>query len=492
LRVCLALLYIPVRIVPKVNICPLLRCCAVLIFGLVLGAAAKDGLQPQTVLDQTDARLKSDPRNPRLWAARGVALSELGRDNEAISSFEKSLSISPKFVAALEGASEVAYRSKDKRTGEYLNRLLQVEPGNSVAHAMMASIDFENRDCRRAVEHFEKASSLVKTNAAALSQWGQCLLALEKPRAASEKLSESLKLADQDQRIAYDLALALHMDSRDGEALPIALHLRQDAPVMSLLGTIFAAQDRTADAIVAFRRAIELEPHKVENYIDLASLCLDHQSFDVAADVVNAGIANNPDSAELYTLRGAISAQTSDIERSAADFEHANRIKPDQSYGDVGLSLLLRQENQVDEAISVVRGRIRRSPDDPTLNFLLADLLMRKADTPAGETRKEARQLLHKAIALKPGMAKAHSALGKLLLEAGDAQGAAKELKSALDRDPNDRVALNQYTLALRRLNRRDEANAIAQRLRAVLDADRRAEVEKNKVKLVRLSASRQ
>ena len=261
---------------------------------------------------------------------------------------------------------------------------------------------------------------------------------------------------------------------------------------MSLLGAIFAAQDRTADAIVAFRRAIELEPHKIENYIDLASLCLDHQSFDVAADIVNAGIANNPNSAELYTLRGAISAQTSDIERSTADFEHANRIKPDQSYGDVGLSLLLRQENQVDEAISVVRGRMRRSPDDPTLNFLLADLLMRKPDTPAGDTRKEARQLLQKVIAWKPAMAKAHATLGKLLLEAGDAQGAAKELKSALDRVPNDRVALNQYTLALRRLGRREEANQVAQKLRAVLEADRRAEVEKNRVKLVRLSGSPQ
>ena len=485
-------LHIGFRIVLKGKSGSLLCCVVVFTFGLALSATANKDLPPQTVLDQADAVLKRDPSNPRLWAARGVVLSELGRDHEAIDSFEKSLSISPKYVAALEGASEAAYRSKDKRTIDYLRRLLQLEPGNSVANGMMAAIEFENRHCGEAIKHFEKASTLVKSNTAALSQWGECLLMMQQPGAASEKLSESLKLAGQDQRIAYELALALHLNSRDKEALSIALQLRQDAPVMNLLGAIFAAQDRTADAIVAFRRAIELEPRKVENYIDLASLCLDHQSFDLAADVVNAGIANNPDSAELYTLRGAISAQTSDNDRSAADFEHANRIKPDQSYADVGLSLLLRQENQIDEAIAVVRGRIRRSPDDPTLNFLLADLLMRKPDAPGGDTRKEARQLLQKVIASKPAMAKAHSALGKLLLEAGDAQGAAKELKAALDLDPNDRVALNQYTLALRRLDRREEANRVAQKLRAVLDADRRAEVEKNKVKLVRLSGSEQ
>ena len=95
---------------------------------------------------------------------------------------------------------------------------------------MMASIEFENRNCAHAVEHFEKASAVVKTHAAALSQWGECLLMLEQPGAAAEKLSESLKLADHDRRIAYDLALALHLDSRDAEALPITLQLPKMLP----------------------------------------------------------------------------------------------------------------------------------------------------------------------------------------------------------------------------------------------------------------------
>src|SRR5207253_6369669 len=100
--------------------------------------------------------------------------------------------------------------------------------------------------------------------------------------------------------------------------------------------SIYASQDKVADAIVAFRKATELDPKNEENYIDLASLCRDHQSFEVAADVVNVGIANIPDSAALYTLRGAIAAQTSNVEQAAADFERANRLKPDARYGDVG------------------------------------------------------------------------------------------------------------------------------------------------------------
>ena len=54
-----------------------------------------------------------------------------------------------------------------------------------------------------------------------------------------------------------------------------------------------------------------------------------------------------------------------------------------------------------------------------------------------------------------------------------------------MELDPNDRVALNQYILALKRLGKIQEANAAAQRLRDVLAEDRAAEVRKNRVRFV-------
>jgi tetratricopeptide (TPR) repeat protein len=318
------------------------------------------------------------------------------------------------------------------------------------------------------------------------------LLADDEPHLATKQLGQSLRLRPLDKRVSYDLALALHLDHHDEEALEITKTLTADGDVLNLLGSIYAGQDKVADAIVAFRKATELDPKNEQNYIDLASLCLDHQSFDVAADVVNVGIANIPDSAALYTLRGAIAAQTSNVEQSAADFERANRLKPDASYGDVGLSLLLGQQSQLDEAIAVIRLRLERAPNDAKLNFLLADLLVRKSDDPQQSGQDEARGLLIKAVGLQPDLAKAHAALGKLLLKSGQADLAIKELKVALEKDPNDRVALNQYVLALTRLHRTAEARVAAERLRDLLSEDRRAEVRKNRIRIVRPSAATQ
>ncbi len=180
------------------------------------------------------------------------------------------------------------------------------------------------------------------------------------------------------------------------------------------------------------------------------------------------------------------------MEQSAADFERANRLKPDASYGDVGLSLLLGQQSQLDEAIAVIRSRLERAPNDAKLNFLLADLLMRKSGDAQESGQDEARRLLMKAVRLQPDFAKAHAALGKLLLKSGQVDAAIVELKVALEKEPNDRVALNQYVLALTRLHRTEEARAAAERLRDVLAEDRRAEVRKNRIRIVPSAAATQ
>jgi Flp pilus assembly protein TadD len=158
-------------------------------------------------------------------------------------------------------------------------------------------------------------------------------------------------------------------------------------------------------------------------------------------------------------------------------------LQPSDNYGDVGLSLLLRQQDRVGEAIDLIRKRLVRNPEDPKLNFLLADLLLQSDSQSA--TSAEAERLLTKSIRLNPKQARAHAALGKVMLGNGQANAAAAELKLALELDPTDRVALNQYILALKRLGKIQEANAAAQRLRDTLAEDRATEVRKNRVRFV-------
>ena len=458
----------------------------------VCAQANDQRFNPQEMLAQAEARLLQQPQNPRLLAAKGAALEALHRDQEALQSFKRSLAISPKFLAALEGAAEITYRFHSPDALRYLSRVLEQDPANATAHAMAGELVFEAGDCVDANRHFAAAEKESSESVTTLLHWGECLLKTGDADTASRRLQSASVMAPQDQRIRYELGMALFMDQRYDPALDALKPIPEDARTLNLTGNIYAAQGKLSEAIASFRRATELAPKEEQNYVDLASLCLEHQSFDVARDVVNVGIANIPDSAALYTLRGAIAAQTSDVEQSAADFEQARRLQPDAAYGDVALSLLLRQQNQIDQVIALIRKRLVRNPADARMNFLLADLLLQDQSVHQPSYKAEAERLLRKAIKLDPKLARAHAALGKLLLQQNQPDSAAAELKRALELDSHDRVALNQYILAMKRLNRIDEANAAAQRLRDVLAQDRLAEVRRNRIRLIQPSDSRQ
>ena len=137
--------------------------------------------------------------------------------------------------------------------------------------------------------------------------------------------------------------------------------MHPDSESLNLLAEIYTEKDKIPEAIAALRRATEIAPRDERNYIDLATLCVDHQSTDLGLQIADIGLKNIPKSAKLYTLRGAINALAGNSAAAAADFEKARTIEPDELYGPVGLSLLLRENAKLAEAETIIRQKIASS-----------------------------------------------------------------------------------------------------------------------------------
>src|SRR2546430_16647574 len=133
-------------------------------FSQFAGQDQQSNAEAQRLLEQIELGLKQQPSNPRLLAARGLALERLNRDRDALQSFEKSLAISPKFLIALEGAAEITYRTHDPKASDYLSRILQQDPQNTAAHGMAGALAFEEHDCPAANRHFTAAESALNDN----------------------------------------------------------------------------------------------------------------------------------------------------------------------------------------------------------------------------------------------------------------------------------------------------------------------------------------
>lgn len=69
----------------------------------------------EEALTAYDTALKAAPEDPGLWAGRGLVLSELDRQKEALQSCNRALELKPGFPPALEIKVEILSRiSKEK------------------------------------------------------------------------------------------------------------------------------------------------------------------------------------------------------------------------------------------------------------------------------------------------------------------------------------------------------------------------------------------
>ncbi len=436
-----------------------------------------------------DRELRTNPGDARLWFARGLALGELGKTDESLRSFDHVLAHEPRAMPALEAAAQVAYGAHDPRASRYLDGILAVDPGNQTAHAMAGVLDYERHDCESAIGEFGKAGSALAGNTPAEIEWGDCL---DKRGQVSAALALFTKLHEQqpgNATLSYDVASLELEAGQAAQAVSLLEAMRNAGQLLggatpNLLAGAYAADGRLPEAIAAYREAAQQYPKDERNYIDLAALSIEHTSFDTALQVLDAGIRQNPGSAALYAMRGAAHAQVNN-DAAAADFEMASRLEPSSLYGTVGLGMLLRDESKLPEAESLLRARLRSAPNDAVLNYLLADVLIRQGVEPGQARFQEAAALLTHAVAIRPDLAMAHGALGKLELRENNLPAAIAELQAGIAIDPTDRMSLTQLISAYRHAGRNADAKRVAARLAQVVDTERTDADKRNRTLLV-------
>ena len=137
--------------------------------------------------------LQRSPNDARLWAFQGIALSASGHKKEALGAYNSALRISPNYLPGLEGAAELEYNAGSERAAALLQQILKVQPDNPTAHAMLGVLDYKRRDCPSAVKHFQAAKDVVASQPAALTEYGTCLVNLERTEEALLFSSACLK-----------------------------------------------------------------------------------------------------------------------------------------------------------------------------------------------------------------------------------------------------------------------------------------------------------
>jgi tetratricopeptide (TPR) repeat protein len=432
----------------------------------------------------------------QLWTLQGLAYSGQGHKKEALGSFRAALKVSPDYLPALEGAAQIEYDEGSSAAVQHLQAILRLRPNEATSHAMLAVLDYKLGDCAGAVQQFGQSGALASSQPAALQEHGACLVKLKQFDKAVAVFRSLMDQNSGDVRARYQLAAVQVIAERPKDAIDTLAPLLQandpEPKTLQLAASAYEAAGDTPNAVRTLRQAIVTDPRNIDLYLDFANLSMDHQSFDVGVDVINSGLKLQPTAAALYVARGILFVQLAKFDEAEADFEKANALDPAGSLGSVAQGLQAVQSNDPDRALTTVRAKLAKKPDDPYLLYLQADVLTQKGVDPGSPEFAAALRSAKKAIALQPSLSAARDVLAKLYLQSGQNQLAIEQCHKALETDPKDQTALYHLIQGLRKTGAKNEIPDLLKRLAELRAGSAKQESEHNRYKLVEESSAPQ
>ena len=419
--------------------------------------------------------LKKYPADKRLWTLRGMALSGKGSTSEALGSFKHALSLDPRYLPALEGAAQAAFRKGSPEAKSFLATILAQHPEDPTSNAMMGFLEYRSKDCKAAVASFERGQVALSSDANALGAYGYCLATLERYDDAMEDFTKALSLKPESEHVRLDLALVQWRANHAQEALATLQPLVDSTPALTaaelLSANIYETMSDTPHAVELLRKVILQDPKNVEAYLDFASLAFDHDAMQVGVDYLSAGLTQLPREPNLYLARGVLQAQLGRFPEATDDFAKANELDPHLSFSTVAQGMVASQEHHSEEALSSFRAAAKAHPDDALTQYLLAEALSQKSGAVGSADYRDEVAAAERAARLDPHMAAAHDLLATAYLRNNEPQKAILQCRAALATNLNDQQAVYHLILALRKTNAKDEIPDLLNRLNQLRSA---------------------
>jgi eukaryotic-like serine/threonine-protein kinase len=270
---------------------------------------------------------------------------------------------------------------------------------------------------------------------------------------------------------AHELAHALEERGQEDEAVAIFRDLRERRPGnprhllclgrgLKRKGLAREADEALEAAVVAGRRAIQLNPDSADAHIHLGLALKDQGKLDDAIAEFRQAIRINPGYAVAHVNIGGVLVIQGKVDDAIAEYRQAIRLKPDYADSHYGLGLVLKDQGKLDDAVAEYRDAIRLKPDFAVAHNNLGAALHHQGrfDDAVAEYRE--------AIRLKPDFAHAYNNLATILASRGDYAGSLEMYRKGHElgsKQPGWDQPSAQWVAAAER------ALALSQRLPAVL-----------------------
>jgi len=325
--------------------------------------------------------VNEDPANYVAWFDLGFAENGLGKVDESIAAYRKSVAAKPDvFEANLNLGLQLA-KSGRADAEQFLRAATQLKPTSHVAEGQarawlsLARV-LEGTKPEEAIADYRQAAALQPSDPEPHLAAGLLLEKQEKFSDAEHEYQQALALDPSSSDAATGLANIYMRGRRFPEAEMelrklVAIHPDQAAARIQL-GRVLAAESKNDDAIAELRAAAKLAAADVSLLRDLADLYVVAKKYDQAEAVYRALLAANPGDAALHQSLGKALLEQKKFGDAENEVLTAVKIRPDlgTAYGDLAFAASENKDYAL--CIKALDTRVKYLPEIPITYFLRA------------------------------------------------------------------------------------------------------------------------
>ena len=321
------------------------------------------------------------PNNYQAWFDLGFVYNALGRREDSIGAYRKSVAAKPDVFESNLNLGLMLARSGQPDAAQYLRAATKLTPTDhveegrerawlSLAHVLEASKPQE------ALQAYRQAA-LVQPKDPEPHIAAGLLLERAADLSGAEKEYQQVAALDPQSVEALTALANIYMRSKrffqaESVLRKLALARPDDAGVHLQLGRVLGAAGKTDDAIAELEAGLKLTPGDKEAQRDLAELFSSSGKYDRSEPLYRSLIAASPNDAELHQSLGQALMKEKKFPEAQQEFLTAVKLKPDMgtAYGD--LAAVANENQNYDLVIKALDIRAKLLPEIPVSYFLRA------------------------------------------------------------------------------------------------------------------------
>jgi tetratricopeptide (TPR) repeat protein len=366
----------------------------------------------------------ADPANYEAWFDLGFAENGLGKMDDSIAAYRKSVAAKPDvFESNLNLGLQLA-KSGQPDAEQFLRAATQLKPTSHVAEGQarawlsLAHVLEENKP-DEAIAAYHHAAELQPKDPEPHLAAGLLLEKQDKFADAEEEYKKALALdasaADAVTGLANIYMRGRRFPEAETELRKLVAAHPDEAAARIQLGRVLAAENKNEDAIAQLEAGAKLAPADISLQRDLADLYVLAKKNDQAEAAYRKLLATNPNDAALHQSLGKALLEQKKFADAEKEFLVAVKIKPDlgAAYGD--LAFAASENKDYPLAIKALDARVKFLPEIPFTYFLRATAYdhlkdFKKAsanyhlflNTANGKYPEQEWQAKHRLIAIEP------------------------------------------------------------------------------------------